>query len=144
MSARPPAPASVQTWGRLRSVITARLDEYRRQVTAATGLPFSRIRALRRLAPGPLTPSALAEAMMVDRPAATVAVDDLCALGLVARRPHPTDRRCKLIELTDEGRRTFALVEAQVPPPPPGWSSLSPADLAVLRRILDILDAADG
>lgn len=31
-------------------------------------------------------------------------VDDLEALGYVARRPDPTDRRAKLIYLTEEGR----------------------------------------
>jgi DNA-binding MarR family transcriptional regulator len=123
-------------------LVTDRLDDYRRMVVEATGLPFSRARALRRLSAGPLTHSALAQALMVDRPAATVTVDDLCARGLTERRPHPTDRRRKLVALTAEGHRVADVVAAIVPPPPPGWQHVSPADLAALRRVVDTVAVA--
>ena len=57
------SPELTETWRGLRSLVTDRLDEYRRLVVEATGLPFSRARALRRLTAGPLTHSALAEAL---------------------------------------------------------------------------------
>jgi DNA-binding MarR family transcriptional regulator len=132
-------PDRLEAWRLLRAVVTDRLDEYRRAVVEATGLPFSRARALRRLLPGPLTHGALAEKMMVDRPAASVAVDDLCARGLTRRVPHPTDRRSKLVELTEEGRRVALLVEAVVPPPPPGWADVPAADLAAVVRVARIV-----
>jgi DNA-binding MarR family transcriptional regulator len=135
-------PELAETWRGLRSIVTDRLDEYRRMVVEATGLPFSRARALRRLTAGPLTHSALAEALLVDRPAATVAVDDLCARGLVERLPHPTDRRRKLVTLTPEGARVAELVTSIVPPPPPGWQELSPADLAAVRRVVATVSEA--
>lgn len=135
-------PEPLETWRGLRSLVTDRLDDYRRLVVEATGLPFSRARALRRLTAGPLTHSELAEALMVDRPAGTVAVDDLCARGLVERRPHPTDRRRKLVALTDEGRRLADLVASIVPPPPPGWQEVPPEDLAALRRIVHTVSQA--
>ncbi|HTK61247.1 MAG TPA: MarR family transcriptional regulator [Pseudonocardia sp.] len=135
-------PELMETWRGLRSIVTDRLDEYRRMVVEATGLPFSRARALRRLKSGPMTHSELAGALMVDRPAATVAVDDLCARGLVERRPHPTDRRRKLVTLTAEGARVAELVTSIVPPPPPGWREVSAADLAVLRRVVETVSEA--
>ena len=79
---------------------------------------------------------------MVDRPAATVAVDDLCARGLTERHAHPTDRRRKLVSLTVEGRRVADVVASIVPPPPPGWREVSPADLAALRRVVETVAAA--
>jgi DNA-binding MarR family transcriptional regulator len=45
----------------------------------------------------------LAAALGIDRPSATVLVDDLESLGLVRRRPHPTDRRAKVVEATRKG-----------------------------------------
>lgn len=130
-----------RVWRELRGLVVERLDDYRRGVAEVSGLPFSRVRALRRLRPGPLTLGELAEAMLIDRPAATVAVDDLCARGLTLRRGHPTDRRCKLVSLTDAGVRMMELVDTVVPPPPPGWAELRPADLAALARVLEHLAA---
>ncbi|HEY0573791.1 MAG TPA: MarR family transcriptional regulator [Pseudonocardia sp.] len=131
-----------ELWRDLRGLVVDGLDDYRRQVAEITGLPFSRVRALRRLRSGALTHAALAEAMMVDRPAATVAVDDLCARGLTVRAAHPTDRRSKLVSLTAEGRRMVELIEDVVPPPPPGWAQLPPEDIAALGRVLDGVAAA--
>jgi DNA-binding MarR family transcriptional regulator len=127
----------VEVWRDFRTLVVDRLDESRRQVAEVTGLPFSRVRALRRLRFGPLTHAALAEATMVDRPAATVTVDDLCARGLVVREAHPTDRRCKLVTLTPAGWDMLARADAVVPPPPPGWSDAPPEELAVLARLVD-------
>ncbi len=42
--------------------------------------------------------------MGIDKPDATVIVDDLEGQGLVRRRrPHPTDRRAELVEVTTRG-----------------------------------------
>ncbi|WP_051341723.1 MarR family transcriptional regulator [Pseudonocardia spinosispora] len=122
-------------WRDLRALVVERLDEDRRMAVAVTGLPFSRLRALRRLAAGPLTHAQLAEAMVVDRPAATLAVDDLCAKGLAVREVHPTDRRCKLVSLTAEGHRMIELADSAVPPPPEGWPDLPREDLAAIARV---------
>lgn len=125
-----------RAWTELQRLVTDRLGDYRREVAAISGLPFSRARALRRLAPGPITHGQLAEALATDRPATTVVVDDLCARGLAVRAPDPGDRRRKLVSLTDEGRRLAALVEAVTPPPPPGWDDVTPADLDALLRVV--------
>jgi DNA-binding MarR family transcriptional regulator len=127
---------SRQVWRELRALVVDGLDAHRRQVAEITGLPFSRIRAVRRLKSGPLTHAELADAMLVDRPAVSVAVDDLSARGLVVRRAHPNDRRCKLVSLTDEGYRMAELIESIIPPPPPGWDGLAAEELEALADLL--------
>ena len=46
----------------------------------------------------------VAQAATIDAPAATVAVNDLEERGLVVREIDPTNRRCKVVSLTDAGR----------------------------------------
>lgn len=125
-----------ETWRALVSLVLDSRGEWRRQVTTVTGLPFGRMRALKRLAQGPHTLRDLAEAMGVDAPAATVAINDLETRGLVLRREHPEDRRAKLVSITPAGR---ALVRAmhEIPDPPP--EPLASASVEDVRRIARLL-----
>jgi len=109
------------------------------QVIEMTGLPFSRVRALRRLVDAPLTLVDLASAMSTDAPAATVAVNDLERRGLVARNPHPENRRAKLVALTPAGKQMVARVHAISEHAPEALAALSAADLAQMRRILEAI-----
>jgi DNA-binding MarR family transcriptional regulator len=52
---------------------------------------------------GPRTQLALARRLGVDRTVMTYLLDDLQSAGLVERRPDPTDRRARRVELTDPG-----------------------------------------
>src|SRR3954469_21492515 len=90
----------------------------RRDVTDAVGLTFSRARALRRVARAPMTMGELAQVLDIDRPNATVLVDDLEAQGLVRRTPHPTDRRAKLVEATRKGTTVARRAENILSAPP--------------------------
>ena len=108
----------------------------RREVSEALGMSFSRTRALRRLAHHSLSMGELAAALDIDRPNATVLVDDLEAQGLVRRRPHPTDRRAKLVEATRKGKALARRAEAILGTPPPALADMDAADLEALRRIL--------
>ncbi|MDB5976257.1 MAG: MarR family transcriptional regulator, partial [Nevskia sp.] len=62
-------------WQQLVTLVMDSRGDWRRQVIELTGLPFSRVRALRRLVDAPLTLVDLAYAMSTDAPAATVAVN---------------------------------------------------------------------
>ena len=108
----------------------------RRQVSEAVGLSFSRTRAVRRVAEKPMSMGELAAALGIDRPNATVLVDDLEAQGLVRRRPHPTDRRTKLVEATRKGKSVARRANDILGTPPAALTSLSTEDLETLRRIL--------
>ena len=83
-------------------------DSWKRAVVEQTGLPFSRIRILKRLGRKPMTVKQVAHAATMDAPAATVAVNDLEDRGLVVRETDPTNRRCKVVSLTDAGRQTWS------------------------------------
>jgi DNA-binding MarR family transcriptional regulator len=53
----------------------------------------------------PLTPSEVAARLTVTSATVTGLLDTLEARGLARRRPHPRDRRCTLVEITEDGRR---------------------------------------
>ena len=113
------------------------LDHQRRRaVSDAVGMSFSRARAVRRVARRPMSMGELAAALGIDRPNATVLVDDLEAQGLVRRRPHLTDRRAKLVEATRKGKALARRADEILGTPPPALSALSREDLEALRRIL--------
>ena len=112
-------------------------NQRRREVSDALGISFGRARTVRRLARKPMSMSELAVALGIDPPNATAVVDDLEALKLVRRRPHPTDGRAKLVEATRKGKDMARRADAILATPPPALSTLSTDDLEALRRILE-------
>ena len=111
-------------------------DGWKRASVEQSGLPFSRIRILRRLSRGAMTVKELAHAATIDAPAATVAVNDLEGRGLVVRQIDPANRRCKRVSLTDAGRAMVELIDAIVDPAPEVLRTLDDGDLEALRDIL--------
>lgn len=133
----PDRPLADQVWRAMASLVLDNRDGWRRMVVEKTGLPFSRVRILRRLARQSMTVKGIAEATALDAPAATVAVNDLERRGLVVRRIDPDNRRCKRVSLTDEGQRLIAVITAMDDPAPAGLAALSEAELKNLRAILE-------
>ena len=128
-----------RAWRAMSDVV---LDHDRKDaVSEALGLSFARVRALRRLAAEPLTLRALADRLAADPPYVTLIVDDLQKRGLVARTPHPEDRRSKLVALTDAGRAAAARAAAILDEPPAALRDVPDEDLAALLRVLERLSA---
>nr|WP_314429137.1 MarR family transcriptional regulator [uncultured Brevundimonas sp.] len=106
----------MEALGRLHeaSIVVAR--ERQAPLYARYGLQqgeFDALATLRRSgAPEGLTPTALFEAAMMSSGGMTARIDRLEKAGLVARGPHPTDRRATLVRLTDKG---FDLIETIMP-----------------------------
>jgi DNA-binding MarR family transcriptional regulator len=125
----------------MAAVVFDNRDGWKRDVIETSGLPFSRIRVLRRLARKAMSLREIAEATMMDAPAATVAINDLEDRGLVVRTPNPADRRCKLVSLTDAGSDVVARIERVEDPAPHVIASLSDADLRALHDVLAKLTA---
>ena len=80
--------------------------------------------------------SALAGMLACDSSIVTGIVDRLESRGLVERQPSPTDRRVKLLVLTDEGRRVRETIAARMTTPPPPIASLPAKDQRALRDLL--------
>jgi DNA-binding MarR family transcriptional regulator len=131
-------------WQMMVDLVWETRGEWRRKVSDATGLPFSRARLLWRLLDEPKTLKQLADMTSSDAPATTVAVNDLEDRGLVERNPHPDNRRAKLVSLTPSGRRLLELVQRTVhDDAPTAVQHLSKTDLAHLRRILERINSSE-
>ena len=56
---------------------------------------------------GPITQQALCEVLKVDRTTMVLLVDDAESKDIVIRNPHPTDRRCHLLSLSENGEKVY-------------------------------------
>ena len=110
------------------------------------GLSMARTKVLRRLhEQGPVRQSSLAVDFGLSPHSITDIVDGLERIGLAERRPDPTDRRAKLVAITEAGEACLNVANAtredaltQI------FGALSQDDLATLLRLLDSLDDAAG
>jgi DNA-binding MarR family transcriptional regulator len=128
-----------EVWRAMAAAVIDNRDSWKRAVIEQTGLPFSRIRILRRLARKPMTVKQVAHAATIDAPAATVAVNDLEDRGLVVRETDPTNRRCKVVSLTDAGRQMVHTINMVDDPAPNALAALDDAQLTELKAIVDKL-----
>jgi DNA-binding MarR family transcriptional regulator len=108
-------------------------------VSEALGVSWARVLLLRLLAAEPKTLRTIAEWLAADAPYVTLMVDDLERRGLARRKPHPEDRRAKLVQLTAAGRAAAARAEAILDEPPAALREVSDKDLATMLRVLERL-----
>ena len=85
---------------------------------------------------GPRPMGAVAECLGMDASSVTMAVDRLEALGLVERRTDPSDRRVRLIAITETGRELRAQVHADVADRSPILQALDDGEIDVLVRLM--------
>ena len=108
------------------------------------GLSMARTKVLMRLRErGPTRQSVLAADLGLSPHSITDIVDGLERLGMAERRPDPTDRRAKLVAITDAGLAGLDVANAtrqrlltHI------FGALSEEDRATLLRLLDGLDEA--
>jgi DNA-binding MarR family transcriptional regulator len=108
------------------------------------GLSMARTKVLTRLhEQGPTRQSVLAAEFGLSPHSITDIIDGLERSGMAERRPDPTDRRAKLVAITDAGevglnvaRATRDRLIKQI------FGTLSEADRETLLRLLDHLDVA--
>jgi DNA-binding MarR family transcriptional regulator len=143
-SSRRSADPVQQAWALMQRFVEA--HNRRGELAEALGfrLGGSRGKILFQLRDGPVTLGQLAEANGVDAPYATLIVDKLEAHGLVERRPHPDDRRRKLVTLTAAGHNAIATADAILLRPPPAIRNLPADDLGQLTGLLTRLLDADA
>ena len=119
-----------------------RLNRRMRAQRADTSVTLTQLAAMSTLDfRGPLTPGELAAHEKVQPPSMTRVLTALEERGLVARRPHPTDGRQVIVELTaagkelckDEVRMREAWLSRRV-------AELSPEDREVLRKAVEVIN----
>ncbi|RKT71013.1 DNA-binding MarR family transcriptional regulator [Saccharothrix variisporea] len=94
---------------------------------------------------GPLTPGELAAKEGVQPPSMTRVIAALEEFGFATRRPHPTDGRQAIVELTEAG---LAYIDEEVSARE-AWldkrlAELTPEERAVLSRAAEIIDRMAG
>jgi DNA-binding MarR family transcriptional regulator len=140
----PPADPAAQVWALMQRFVEAHHRHGELAETLGFRLGGGRGKILFQLRSGPLTLGQLAQANGLDAPYATLIVDKLEAHGLVERRPHPGDRRRKLVALTAAGHGAIATADAILLRPPPAVGSLPADDLGQLIGLLTRLLEADA
>lgn len=125
-----------RVWAAMRALVEGQPTKQRLRDALDLGRGSGRVKSLMWLTEGPLSLSGLAEAIGVDAPYATLIVDSLEERGLVERQPDPADRRRKLVSLTPVGRDAVGRVLRIQLEPPPGFGSLSAAELDTLEQLL--------
>jgi DNA-binding MarR family transcriptional regulator len=122
---------------RLASLLDGELDTTFAEYGLA-GCDFDVLATLRRTgAPYRLTPTELSRSTMVTTGGMTKRLDRLEASGLIRREPDPSDRRGKLIALTDGGRELIdRAVEGHLVNEERLLAGLSPSDRKQLADLL--------
>jgi DNA-binding MarR family transcriptional regulator len=107
-------PSCTEAFASLLVVGDVLMDVHERRIEATLGTSQTAAQALAIVdgAGQPLTPSDIAERMLVSSATITSVLDTLERRGWVRRTPNPDDRRSLLIEITDDGR---AMSDAFIP-----------------------------
>lgn len=88
--------------------------------------------------------SSLARNLLVHATTATLATDRLEGRGLLARSPHPTDRRATCVTITDEGRETIGKATRGLSETGFGMPGTTPAMIKDLMAALTAMRDAAG
>ena len=108
--AGPNAKSSVRLWLRLFSLVTLIEAEIGRRLRARFDMSLAKFDFLAQLYRSPdraMTMSQLGRSLMVTGGNITGLTDRLAREGLVERIPHPSDRRSRVIGLSEKGCETF-------------------------------------
>jgi DNA-binding MarR family transcriptional regulator len=132
---QPEPEAAVRVWAIMRDLVMNQEDR-RKEITDTLGMSFFRVKALRRLLPGPLTMCELTARLQTEKPYTTLVVDDLEQRGYVERTVHPEDRRSKIVSLTPSGAAVARQAEGILSRLPHSLLALEPEELAALDRIM--------
>jgi DNA-binding MarR family transcriptional regulator len=131
-------------WQLMRQFVEANGTNGELRERLGLGAGSGRIKVLFLLRERPLTLAQLADAHGVDRPYATIIVDKLEHLGFVERKPHPSDRRSKVVSLTPAGRDAAALADSILGEPPAALRALGARQLTELIGLLSLLRTGSG
>ena len=130
--------AASETWQTLYQLFFEGEGQRRfHEACDATALSPGVLKTLLQLQPGqPLPMRDLATTFRCDPSYVTSLVDGLEGAGLAERRLHPTDRRIRVVAITDRGLAVQAEVRKILGQPPDAFASLTTEELHQLRALL--------
>lgn len=131
----PAAMAATTSIMRAQQIILARADEALRPFD----LTFARYEALVLLAfsrQGALPLGKMGDRLMLHPTSVTNIVDRLEQQGLVRRDAHPTDRRTKLAQITEDGRRVVDKATEAISATGFGMSAIPDDELDLITSVL--------
>jgi DNA-binding MarR family transcriptional regulator len=140
LPATPAAELPATAWRLMREFVESNGTNQALKDRLGLGAGSGRIKVMFLLTEQPMTLAQLADAHGVDRPYATIIVDKLERLGFVERRPHPSDRRSKIVSLTPAGRDAAALSSSMLAEPPAALRALDAGQLTELIGLLSRLN----
>jgi len=130
-------------WGSLLQMFLSAQHPRFHQLAERESLTVRVIHALLDLSPDEPQPmSFLAEQWFCDASNVTGIVDALEAKGFAERVPHPSDRRMKLVQLTEHGLAARERCVAYLSQPSPALLRLTADELRTLRPLVE--RAANG
>jgi DNA-binding MarR family transcriptional regulator len=135
--------AAVTSLMRAQQIVLARVDE----VLKPFGLTFARYELLMLLSfsrHGSLSMTKIGTRLQVHPTSVTNAVDRLQQVGLVERRPHPSDGRATLVEITAEGRELALAATKELNEHVFARPGLPPRRVAALVAVLTELRRSAG
>ena len=127
--------AAITSLMRAQQIATARVEA----ILKKFGITFSRYELLMLLqfsSRGTLPMSVISSRLQVHATSVTNTVDRLEEAQLVARLPHPSDRRATLVEITVAGRALANKATKELNEGVFSEPGLSPEDVSILIRIL--------
>lgn len=127
-----------QVWASILHLFLGSQHQRFRELADREGLTVRMVHALLDLSPDEPQPmSMLAEQWFCDASNVTGIVDALESRGLAGREPHPSDRRMKLVRLTDTGSDVRERCIERLSQPPPGLLRLTAEELRTLRPLVE-------
>jgi DNA-binding MarR family transcriptional regulator len=134
-----------EAWRAIFRLILGHGHERLAETSAAMGMSPGMLKTLFHLEPGIGIPMRdLAGHWKCDASYVTNLTDTLEERGLVERRPHPTDRRVKMIVLTDRGIEVRGAAFDRLSEPPPSFGVLTATEQRQLRDLLRKVTEADA
>ncbi len=125
-----------RVWQRIFALVQSRKDDFL-AISAEVGLTPAHMHALLSLDPDqPKAMRSLAADWKCDASNVTFLADRLEEAGYVERFVSPTDRRVKILQLTDAGLAARARLHDRMSEPPVQLLSLGTADLRTLDELL--------
>jgi MarR family transcriptional regulator, lower aerobic nicotinate degradation pathway regulator len=106
-----PPPVLARWTGFLLAWVAASGGEHYGRALASVGLTAQQLGVLVLLRDGPMVQARLSERLNVFKPVMVTLVNELEAMGLVARRAHPRDRRAVHVHLLPAGTRRIREAE---------------------------------